>query len=260
MQLPIYQIDAFSDNVFHGNPAAVVILDSWPEDTLLQKIAAENNLSETAFLKAKDQKYEIRWFTPVCEVPLCGHATLASAYLILKELEPQRKDVIFESKSGDLTVKTDDELLCMSFPTSKIEKIDVSYEIIEALHRKPAELYKSDDYMAVFNDEQIIRHMKPDFEAIKTLDARGIIITAPGKNVDFVSRFFAPAIGINEDPVTGSAHTKLAPYWSKRLGKNTLSAVQLSERQGKLICRNYGERVEISGKARIYLKGHISTN
>lgn len=260
MHLPIYQIDAFSDEVFHGNPAAVVIMDSWPEDNLLQKIAAENNLSETAFLKAKKENYEIRWFTPVCEVPLCGHATLASAYLILKEFEPQREDVIFESKSGNLTVKADGDLLSMSFPTSKIEKTDVSFEIIEALHRKPAELYKSDDYMAVFNDEKIIHDMQPNFEAIKSLDARGIIITAPGKKADFVSRFFAPAIGINEDPVTGSAHTKLTPYWSKRLGKNKLIAEQLSERRGKLICRNLGKRTEISGKARIYLKGHINTN
>ncbi|MFO8235568.1 MAG: PhzF family phenazine biosynthesis protein [Bacteroidales bacterium] len=257
MKLPIYQIDAFTDSVFQGNPAAVVILDSWVKDDTLQNIAAENNLSETAFLVKVDNDYEIRWFTPVCEVPLCGHATLASAHLILNEIETQREEVVFLSKSGPLVVRLKENILCMNFPASTLKKVETSFLIVEALHRKPAELYKSEDYMAVFNDEEIVLDIEPDFESIKKLDARGLIVTAPGKNTDFVSRFFAPAIGINEDPVTGSAHTKLVPYWAKRLGKSKLSAKQLSERRGKLLCNYYGDRIELMGNARIYLKGYI---
>ncbi len=259
MKLPIYQIDAFTNNIFQGNPAAVVVLDEWIENKLMQKIAAENNLSETAFIVKDEENYAIRWFTPVCEVDLCGHATLASAHLVLYHLETTRPKVTFSSKSGDLTVEIKDDLLSMNFPSVQSEKVDIPEELAEALKVKPAELYKSDDYMAVFNNEKTIQDIEPDFELLKKTGARGIIVTAPGESVDFVSRFFAPAVGINEDPVTGSAHTKLVPYWSKRLGKKKLRAEQISKRGGRIICEELGDRVELSGNARTYLMGEITT-
>lgn len=259
MKLPIYQIDAFTNNIFQGNPAAVVLLDEWLESKLMQKIAAENNLSETAFLVKNGDDYDIRWFTPVCEVDLCGHATLASAHLVLYHLEEKRKEVTFNSKSGRLLVTQKGDLLCLNFPSSSSQKIEIPPELAEALKAKPAELYKSDDLMAVFNDEKTIRELDPDFELLKKLDARGIIVTAPGEIVDFVSRFFAPQVGINEDPVTGSAHTTLVPYWSKRLNKKELRAAQISERGGKILCEHLGDRVELRGNARTYLTGEITT-
>lgn len=259
MNLPIYQIDAFTNNIFQGNPAAVVVLNEWIESKLMQKIAAENNLAETAFIAKDNDEYRIRWFTPVCEVDLCGHATLASAHLVIYHLEPQRKQVTFHSKSGDLNVQVKEALLSMSLPAAQSTKVDPPEELAEALKVKPAELYKSDDFMAVYNDENTILEMDPDFEMLKKLDARGIIVTAPGDTVDFVSRFFAPAIGVKEDAVTGSAHTKLVPYWSKRLNKKELTAEQLSERSGKLRCVDLDDRVELLGNARTYLKGEIST-
>ncbi|MFO7807071.1 MAG: PhzF family phenazine biosynthesis protein [Candidatus Moraniibacteriota bacterium] len=259
MKLPVYQIDAFTSNVFEGNPAAIVPLEEWITSKLMQKIAMENNLSETAFIVKSGQDYEIRWFTPLCEVDLCGHATLAAAYLVLYLLEPKKDEVTFSSKSGDLNVKKENRMLAINLPSKKNKKIDIPEILSEALGKKPLEVYESDDLMAIFENEEDIKNLQPDFLKLKEIDTRGIIVTAPGAHVDIVSRFFAPAIGINEDPVTGSAHTKLTPFWSAKTGKKELSAKQLSNRPGKLICRNNEDYVQLLGNARIYLTGEITT-
>ena len=259
MKLPIYQIDAFTNSIFEGNPAAIVPLEEWITSKLMQKIAMENNLSETAFIVKAGHDYEIRWFTPVCEVDLCGHATLASAYLVLYSLEPNKDEVIFSSKSGNLNVKKEDGLLAINLPSAQNKKTDIPEILSDALGKQPLEVYESDDLMAVFENEADIKNLNPDFIKLKEIDTRGIIVTAPGEHVDFVSRFFAPAVGINEDPVTGSAHTKLVPFWSSKTGKNELNADQLSQRTGKLICRNNKDYVQLLGNAKIYLKGEITT-
>lgn len=259
MKLKIYQVDAFADKVFSGNPAAVCPLEEWLSDDLMQKIAMENNLAETAFYIKKDDLFEIRWFTPTVEVDLCGHATLAAAFVLFHH-ENHEGDVInFHSpRSGVLTVSRKGELLTLNFPADVLEEAELTDEIIDCFNIKPQLAFKGKtDYFLVFENEENIRNIQPGLNEISKLDARGVIITAEGDKADFVSRFFAPQSGINEDPVTGSAHTTLAPYWAGKLGKNEMTAIQLSGRKGFLQCRSLGDRVEISGQGRLYLKGEI---
>jgi PhzF family phenazine biosynthesis protein len=255
----LYQVDAFTEKLFGGNPAAVCPLNEWLDDTLLQKIAMENNLAETAFYVKLDDRYEIRWFTPNVEVDLCGHATLATAYVLFFHENHTGNAIIFHSpRSGELTVSKKADRLTLDFPIDEFSEIPISSEITNCFDRKPVEVYKGKtDYLLVFEKETDITDIKPHFERIAKLKARGVIITAKGETVDFVSRFFAPQSGIIEDPVTGSAHTTLTPYWAGKLNKTELSAIQLSERKGYLQCKFLGERVEISGQAKLYLKGEI---
>lgn len=260
MKLKLYHVDAFTDKVFSGNPAAVCPLDSWLSDDLLQKIAMENNLAETAFYVRNGDAYDIRWFTPTIEVDLCGHATLASAFVLFNYQCYSGKTVSFKSRRrGVLTVERQADLLTLNFPTDALEKVDLSSELNACIENKnPVESYKGKtDFMLVFESERDIRELQPALNQISKLPARGLIVTAPGDKVDFVSRFFGPQSGINEDPVTGSAHTTLTPYWSKRLGKTELTAMQLSQRVGHLKCKLLGDRVEMSGQGKIYLVGEI---
>jgi PhzF family phenazine biosynthesis protein len=261
MILKLYQADAFTEKLFGGNPAAVCILENgWLPDETLQKIAMENNLAETAFLIKEKDRFQIRWFTPAVEVDLCGHATLASAHILFEQCGFDGEEIIFMSpRSGELRVKKNGTILSLNFPVDPIQKINIEEKLYAGLGIKPVDAYKGKtDYMLVFNSEKEIRSIAPDFEKIKALAGRGLIITAKGDQSDFVSRFFAPQAGINEDPVTGSAHTSLTPYWSKVLNKKEMTAIQLSERKGYLTCKLLGERVEISGKAVTYLKGEIT--
>ncbi len=257
MELDLYQVDAFSARPFGGNPAAVVPLDSWLEDAVLQAIALENNLSETAFFVRRGARYDLRWFTPSVEVDLCGHATLASAYVILTHLQPEAARVDFDSHSGPLAVTRDGALLTLDFP-AKPPKPVADPAVAAALGAAPLELLRSDKTMAVLADEAAVRAAAPDLAIVAALAGDGLIVTAPGDEVDFVSRYFAPHAGIPEDPVTGSAHCVLAPYWAGRLGKEDLSARQVSARGGELRCRLSGERVLISGQVAPYLRGRIS--
>jgi len=259
MEQKIYQVDAFADKVFSGNPAAVCPLDAWLSDELLQKIAMENNLVETAFYVKKGAQYEIRWFTPTIEVDLCGHATLAAAYVLFNH-EGHGDNVIqfYSTRSGMLTVTKSDKLLTLNFPADVFKEVELTDDLIASFNIQPRQAFKGKtDYMLVFDNEKQIWEAIPALDIISKLNARGIIITAKGESVDFVSRFFAPQSGINEDPVTGSAHTTLTPYWAGQLGKIELSAVQLSERKGFLQCRMLNDRVEISGQCKLYLKGEI---
>ena len=258
MRIPIYQIDAFTNEQFKGNPAAVCPLAEWIKDDLMQDIAAENNLSETAFFVKKDHEYELRWFTPKGEVDLCGHATLASAYVIFTYLDKKIIKVIFHTKSGMLEVSREGSLLTMIFPSREGEKCEAPEALIKGLGKRPNEVFQSRDYMAVFETEQEIMSLDLNMDELKKLDGLGVIVTAKGNEVDFVSRFFAPKVGIDEDPVTGSAHCTLVPYWKRVLGKNEFVALQLSERGGKLFCADLGEMVKISGEATSYLEGHIN--
>lgn len=260
MQIPIYQVDAFSNQLFKGNPAAVCPLTEWLADELMQNIAQENNLAETAFIVPTDGGYEIRWFTPTVEVDLCGHATLASAHVVFHELGYSGDFVHFHSpRSGRLTVTKRGEEFGLDFPCDTISQIDVDPIHNTGLSKAPKAVYKGKtDYLFVYDAEADIRELQPDFEALKIHPVRGIIVTAPGEKVDFVSRFFGPACGVNEDSVTGSAHTTLTPYWSAVLGKTTLSALQLSQRSGSLTCTLKGERVEIAGESVLYLRGEIN--
>ncbi len=258
MKLPLYQVDAFAPRTFAGNPAAVVPLARWLSDELLQAIAAENNLSETAYLVGGSGEYQIRWMTPASEVDLCGHATLASAWVVFEKLEPGRTEVTFSSKSGPLHVTRKAELLTLDFPSQPPEPASAAKDALAAaLGRAPREAWTSVDYMAVFETEDEVRALAPDMKSLAALDRRGVIATAPGRAVDFVSRFFAPAYGIPEDPVTGSAHCTLVPYWSKRLGKTRLQALQVSPRGGELTCEDRGPRVSIAGRVVGYLEGTI---
>ena len=257
--MKIYQIDAFTQSVFSGNPAAICPLNEWLTDEVMQKIAAENNLAETAFYVKKEDKYELRWFTPTVEVDLCGHATLAAAYVLFNFENHNGNSITFYSpRSGDLIVTKEDDLLSLNFPTDSIEQIELTSEIKTAFNIKPQYVFKGKtDYMLVFNNENEIINLKPNFQEVSKLPVRGIIVTAKGENSDFVSRFFGPQTGINEDPVTGSAHTTLIPYWAKELEKTKLSAIQLSERKGYLECELLEDRVRISGYAKCYLIGEI---
>lgn len=258
MKIPLYQIDAFTGRVFGGNPAAVCPLDAWLPDATMQSIGLENNLSETAFIVPSGDGYAIRWFTPAVEVDLCGHATLASGYAIFNILEPSRTSVTFSSKSGPLHVRKQDDTIVMNFPARPGEPVEPPPGLLAALNAKPEKVYKASDYMAVFASETDIRSLKPDMTRLAEVDdVRAFICTAPGKDSDFVSRFFAPKQGIPEDPVTGSAHCMLIPYWSKRLGRNPMRALQLSARGGELFCEDLGDRVGIAGRAALYLEGAI---
>jgi PhzF family phenazine biosynthesis protein len=257
MKIPFYQIDAFSGHVFSGNPAGVCLLDTWLEDAILQSIAAENNLSETAFLVRQGQHYDLRWFSPLMEVDLCGHATLASGHVIFEFVDPDATRVEFKSKSGMLSVQKKDHLLFLDFPSRNPSVCERPKDIGKILGAEPSDVLCARDLMAVFDDEDIIRSMSPDFEAIAQMDWFALIVTAPGKTSDFVSRFFAPRVGIPEDPVTGSAHCTLIPYWSNRLGKKDLHAFQHSKRGGELFCTDMGDRVAIGGRAVTYLTGQI---
>ena len=257
MKIPIYQVDASTDKLFHGNPAAVCPLEDWLPDTVLQAIAEENNLSETAFFVKKDEAYELRWFTPVSEVDLCGHATLATAHVLFANSCKNETKISFSSKSGPLQVLREDDLLTLDFPATAGVRCDTPAELISALGINPIECYKNVDYMIVLENENVVADLSPDFGKMKEIDLRGVMVTAPGDTKDFVSRFFAPKYGIDEDPVTGSAHCTLAPYWAERLGKNELTATQISKRTGNLICRVERDRVFISGKTVSYLHGEI---
>ena len=260
MKLPIYQVDAFTSKLFSGNPAAVVPLTEELPEQVMQSIANENNLSETAFIDISTEPFNIRWFTPTTEVNLCGHATLASAKILFeKHLDEHIDQITFDSKSGELTAVKKDGLIFLDFPTDHLKKVKDKGFILDLLGFEPQFLFKGrDDYLAIFETEKIIMELIPNFIEISKIDSRGLIASAPGYSVDFVSRCFFPQTGVNEDPVTGSAHTTMIPYWSKTLSKNTLLAHQLSKRGGVLHCENNGERVKIGGDSLIYFIGEIS--
>jgi len=260
MKQKIFQIDAFAEKVFSGNPAAVCIMDAWLDEKTMQNIAMENNLAETAFVVQSGKQFGIRWFTPETEVDLCGHATLAAAYVLFSYFDDIPNPIEFySSRSGILTVeKGRDDQITMDFPKDDNQQIAAVRKINEAIGADPVNTIKGKtDYLLIFNSQEEIEDISPNFHLLDQLDCRGVIVSAPGKAVDFVSRFFSPQCGIPEDPVTGSAHTTLTPYWSKILGKTKLSARQLSQRGGDLICEDLGERIKISGKAVPYLIGEI---
>ena len=259
MNIKIYQVDAFTSKVFKGNPAAVIILKKWMKDSMMQKISYENNLSETAFAVPSEEGYEIRWFTPEVEVDLCGHATLATAHVLWKHLGYAHDEIVFHSShSGILYVRKTGKLLGLDFPADRVEKMEIPSFAKAALGVSPQEAFRGkSDLMFLFGEERSIREVRPDFALLPKLGGRGVIVTAPGEEVDFVSRFFAPQSGIDEDPVTGSAHTTLTPYWSGVLKKEVLSARQISRRGGELLCEDCGERVKISGEAVTYMTGEI---
>lgn len=257
MNLKIFQVDAFTKKIFGGNPAAICPLDEWIDAELMQKIALENNLSETAFLVKKDGFYELRWFTPTFEIDLCGHATLASAFVIYEVLNSAEDLLKFETKSGLLTVEKKNDLLILDFPSRPAERSETPKGLIEAIGGTPKEILKSRDYLMVYESEEEIRALNPNFAELLKIDAHAVIATAQGKECDFVSRFFAPEVGVFEDPVTGSAHCTLIPYWAAKLGKTELFAKQVSARGGELFCELEGDRVKIGGHAVLYLKGEI---
>jgi PhzF family phenazine biosynthesis protein len=256
---PLYQIDAFAEQPFTGNPAAVVILDEWPSATTMQNIAMENNLSETAFLVKKGEIYHVRYFTPTVEVDLCGHATLASGFVLFNFYNGKNTITFRTTSKGDLFVTQKDGQVILDFPTDQYKVVPLPQFTLEALEIEPSEVYWGlNDLMLVYETEDQISEMKPNFDFMAKIPSRGVMVTAPGKEVDFVSRFFAPQSGIPEDPVTGSAHTTLIPYWSKRLGKTKMVARQLSKRGGTIYCELCENRVKIGGKAIHYLTGEIS--
>ncbi len=254
-RFPLYQIDAFADRAFAGNPAAVMPLEHWLPDAVMQAIAAENNLSETAFFVREGDGYRIRWFMPVGEIDLCGHATLASAFVVLTELEPGRDRVAFESMSGPLAVTREGERFCLDFPMRAPNPVPCPAGLSEALGVPVKEAWLTRDLFALLEDEAAVRNLKPDLEALSRLEPTSFVVTAKGTDCDFVSRCFAPREGIPEDPVTGSVHCVLIPYWAERLGKTRLFARQLSKRGGELFCELQGDRVKIAGKAVKVLEG-----
>lgn len=258
MDIPIYQVDAFASSVFKGNPAAVCPLEEWLPDQTLQSIALENNLSETAYFVRRGERFHLRWFTPGAEVDLCGHATLASAFVLFEYLNQPGKIVYFDTKSGELTVEREGKLLTLDFPSRPPEPFKPQDGLVKAMGGKPAEILKARDVVLVYETEAEVQALTPDMQALTQLDHFGFIATAPGTDTDFVSRFFAPAKGVPEDPVTGSAHTSLIPYWAKRLNKTELRARQISKRGGELYCKLAGDRVKISGYAAPFLRGTIS--
>lgn len=259
MRTRIFQLDAFTTRRFAGNPAAVMPLDRFPDDAVLQAIAAENNLAETAFLVPEGGDYRLRWFTPTTEVPLCGHATLASAAVVMERLEPTRNVVVFHSASGPLTVTRTGNVYAMDFPARPSEPIPSPAELAEALGASPVEvLVNSFNYLALLESPKILRELAPDMGGLARMDRPGVIVTAAGdEGYDFVSRYFAPAKGIPEDPVTGAAHCMLAPYWARRLDKTEFRAFQASRRGGEVTCRLAGDRVELQGTCVFYLEGEV---
>jgi PhzF family phenazine biosynthesis protein len=256
--IPYFQVDAFASRVFKGNPAGVCPLETWLPDETLRCVAAENNLSETAFFVGRDGKYDLRWFTPTVEVDLCGHATLAAAYVLFRELGFRGETVRFQTRIGELGGSQNGDLITLDFPAWKAKRCtEIPAAMADALGWVPRELFKTRDYLAIFANEEEILSLEPDPTQLARLDCLGMICTAPGKDCDFVSRFFAPGAGVPEDPVTGSAHSTLIPYWSARLGKKKLHARQLSQRGGELFCEDRGERVGIGGHAVLYSRAQL---
>ncbi len=260
MDIPIYQVDAFTSTLFSGNPAAVCFLEAWLDDARLQAIAAENNLSETAFLVPDASGFDVRWFSPAVEVALCGHATLASAFILFGSRGWPGDTLRFKTRlSGELSVARRGDLLEMDFPARPADRIDPERGLKEALGATPKETYaSSEDILVLLESEKAVRALRPDFAALERLRCRGVIVTARGEGCDFVSRFFAPRVGVPEDPVTGSSHCVLIPYWSQILGKSEMHALQVSRRGGELFCALAGDRVRISGRAVLYMEGKIT--
>lgn len=258
MKLPIFQVDAFAERVFCGNPAAVVVMPEWLPDATLLGIARENNYSETAFVLPRGGAFDLRWFTPELEMDLCGHATLASGYVVLQHGYTSSDRAIFNSKAGELAVTRERDLLAMDFPARAPRPRPIDAAVAEALGAVPDELHESRDFLAVFRSQAEVEALHPDLSAVAKLDTFAVIATAPGDSCDFVSRFFAPGAGVPEDPVTGSAHCTLVPYWSERLGKPKLYARQVSKRGGQLWCEHLGERVVLAGRVVEYLRGEIN--
>jgi PhzF family phenazine biosynthesis protein len=260
MSIPYYQVDAFTSRLFAGNPAGVCILSAWLSDSMLQSIAAENNLAETAFIVQRDSYFDLRWFTPTLEMDLCGHATLAPAHVLFRHLGYRDGVVTFQTRAGRLTVTRSDDLLTLDFPARPASACSPPDALTEGLGSSPTFTAKARDYLVVFANERAVRELRPNMNALMQLDCLGIIATAPGDNCDFVSRFFAPQAGVPEDPVTGSAHCTLIPYWAERLGRTKMHAMQVSPRGGELFCEYRGERVGIAGRAVTYSSGflHIS--
>lgn len=250
-------VDAFSERIFHGNQAAICVMDAWLTDELMINIARENNFSETAFTVKTNDGYEIRWFTPGGEVKLCGHATLATSYVLFRYYETDKNNLVFHSLSGDLLIGKDGDYISMDFPMLRCRKIEITNLMAEAFGSMPLEAYIDDRLLLVYENEQIIRNMKPDFEKVALLHEHGVAVTSAGSDYDCVSRFFAPRLKVNEDPVTGSAHCMIAPYWGERLGKKTIRAYQASERGGELLCELHEDRVVIKGKAALYSIGEL---
>lgn len=257
MRIPYFQVDAFTDRVFGGNPAGVCLLEQWLPDDVLKKIAGENNLSETAFVTPRGDEFELRWFTPTREVDLCGHATLASAFVLFEEQKTAGKEIRFHTQVGVLSAVRDEAAVVLDFPAWQAEKTGVPAALADGLGWIPREVHKTRDYLAVFGDAGEIEGLTPEMTQLAKLDCLGVIVTAPGRDCDFVSRFFAPGAGIPEDPVTGSAHCSLIPYWSARLGKKRLHARQLSARGGELFCEDRGERVGIGGRCALYSRAEL---
>ena len=258
LELKRYQVDAFADTVFKGNPAVVCPLQEWLPDDVMQSIAMENNLSETAFYVKEGEGFRLRWFTPAVEVDLCGHATLATAFVLFNHEHYKGNEIIFQSRSGALHVTQSNGLITLNFPSDVISEIPVAPELYAGFPEKPAQIWKGKtDYMFVYNNEAQVKNCKPDFSIVKKLNVRGVIVTSKGNTVDFVSRFFCPQCGIDEDPVTGSAHTTLVPYWAAILKKMTLTAKQISAREGHLLCELKGNRVAMSGTAKLFSTGII---
>jgi PhzF family phenazine biosynthesis protein len=258
MRIPIYQVDAFTNRVFAGNPAAVCPLESWLPDATLQSIGAENNLAETAFFVKEPAGFRIRWFTPAVEIDLCGHATLASAWVLFHKLGHLGDSITFASQSGPLSVSREGDLLTLDFPSRPPKPIEVPDELVAALGGDPLEFYAARDTMVVYPSEEAVRSLKPDFGRLARCGSWAVIATATGSDCDFVSRFFAPSQGIDEDPVTGSAHCTLIPFWAQRIGKTHLRARQISKRGGELFCEHAGDRVKIAGHGALFLEGAIS--
>jgi PhzF family phenazine biosynthesis protein len=257
MKHEIFQIDAFASKPFAGNPAAIVPLKSWLPDDVMLNIAIENNLAETAFFVPSEKGYDLRWFTPAVEMDLCGHATLATGFLIFEVLGTNENILRFQTRSGELTVEKKDGRFVLDFPSRPAVPVEAPAELIEAIGAVPKEVLKSRDYMLVYESEADVKAIKPNFEALRRVDTHAVIVTAKGDSSDFVSRFFAPDFGVPEDPVTGSAHCTLIPYWAEKLGKNDLFARQVSARGGELFCELRGDRVKMAGEAVLYLKGEI---
>lgn len=258
MTIALFQVDAFTDKIFGGNPAAVCPLETWLPDETMQRIAEENNLSETAFFVRHGNAYEIRWFTPKVEIMLAGHPTLASAHVIYHHLGHFASRIDFQSKSGPLAAERKGDLIHLDFPGFRPEPVAAApADLLAGLKRPPREVLLGRDYLCVYETEDDVLALDPDFGLLAKVDCLGIIVTAPGRNSDFVSRFFAPRVGINEDPVTGSAHTLLVPFWADRLGKKELHAFQVSRRRGELFCELVGDRVRIGGRAVTFLRGEI---
>ena len=252
-----YIVDAFTDQVFHGNQAAICIMNQWIPEDLMMNITRENNFSETAFAVKEGEKYHLRWFTPGGEIDLCGHATLACAYVLFRFYIPNAEKVVFSTLSGDLIVKRNDDLLEMEFPAYGLKKVPVTQAMIDAIGATPSEAYMGRDLLCVFDDEKTVKNLQPDMTKLLNLDGLLLQVTAPGKNTDSVSRSFAPKLNVTEDPVCGSGHCHIVPYWSKRLNKDSIVAYQASKRGGMLYCRMAGDKVFLGGKAALFSECEI---